>query len=366
MKRRIASIKNRLSHVALPIVSIFVSFIATGCATDRIHTTVRVKDYGSQIATRFRYRLFNRPDLEPVFEKLQPNVFSKNGIPCKLNDDGVLFGKMEVGYGPDINPLSYLACYFSFGVLPAIASHNVNKYAVIESVGGERVSRRVDMDFDYRMALTIISPLGLIYLDDNESVPTGNGYRMIKTSGTTSSLIRDACNDNIRESMAYGVVSRLKEMEDSGVIDVNFVKRVDEKAATERRRRAKIVAEAVGKERRDRIVSELRTREAIAEKKMARAQERTQRKMQSPLSGNASKSPYRIITLGRDGDSDFAYAFAIELNGEPSIQTFFDIQGVFRQELLNAYRIEHPKVDASMLRVVVKPQLDNGLIKGRA
>jgi len=366
MKICMININKWSSRVALYLVLFVVSLMVTGCASDRIITTVRVNDYGSNITTRFQYRLFNRPDLEPTFEKLQPNVFSKNGIPVKLNDNGVFFGKMEVGYRPDFNPLSYLACKFSLGVLPALASHNSSKHAVIENVGPDRVNRTVEMDFDYRMALTITSPLGLIYLDNNESVPSGNGYRVFKMSGSIFSLVRDACNDNIQEAMVYGVASRLKEMEDSGVIDVNFVKRMDEKVAAERARRAQLVAEMAGNKQMDRMVSELRNREEVEAKKMAIVQEKAKKEFEMTQNGEANKPPYRITMLERDGNSDFAYVFALKLNGEPSIRAFFALQGIFCQEVLDAYRIEHPKADVSKLRVVVKPRLDNGVIRGRA
>lgn len=366
MMRLIDDIKDLSLQRVLQLVSFVALVFITGCASDRILTTVRVKDYGDEVTTHFRYRLFNRPDLEPLFEKLQPNVFSdsEGAIPVKLNDKGVLFGKMEVGYSPDVNLFSEMVYMFSFGALPVLASHNAERCAVIERVGPVQVDKKVEIDSDYRMALTITSPLGLIYLDENGSMPAENGCRVFKMSGSVFSLIRDACNDNVRKAMVYGVASRLKEMEDSGVVDVDFVKRMDEKAAAERARRSRLIEEMSSKERRNRIDSELRTREEAEDKKIAIAQEKTRREIE--MTRDSDKSPYRITTLRREEDSDFAYVFALELKGEPSIRTFFALQGIFAQEVSDAYKIEHPNVDFSKLRVVVKPRLDNGLIMGRA
>jgi len=84
---------------------------------------------------------------------------------------------------------------------------------------------------------------------------------------------------------------------------------------------------------------------------------------QSELGG---KPPYRIVDLVREKDSDFAYAFTLELSGDASIQTFFGVQTVFANEVRAAYQTENPNADVSALRVVVQPQLSNGKIIGRA
>ena len=79
-----------------------------------------------------------------------------------------------------------------------------------------------------------------------------------------------------------------------------------------------------------------------------------------------NKPPYRIIDLAREKDSDFAYAFTLELSGDASIQTFFGIQAMFANEVRAAYQMEYPNANISTLRVVVQPRLSNGKIVGRA
>jgi hypothetical protein len=78
------------------------------------------------------------------------------------------------------------------------------------------------------------------------------------------------------------------------------------------------------------------------------------------------KSQYRIDSLVRESNSDFAYAFTLEMNGEPSIEAFFGIQGVFAREVLDVYMAEYPNADVSTLRVYVLPRLSHGRIEGRA
>ena len=82
--------------------------------------------------------------------------------------------------------------------------------------------------------------------------------------------------------------------------------------------------------------------------------------------GNRLAAPYRILELARDQDSDFAYVFSLELNGKPSIMTFFEVQEAFADEVRIAYQKEHPGVDVSVLKVPVAPKLVNGRIEGRA
>ena len=76
-------------------------------------------------------------------------------------------------------------------------------------------------------------------------------------------------------------------------------------------------------------------------------------------------SQYGAKAMAEEG-SDFAYAFALELSDNPSIQTFFGVQNVFANEVRTAYMMENPNADPSALRVVVQPRMSNGRIVGRA
>ena len=78
------------------------------------------------------------------------------------------------------------------------------------------------------------------------------------------------------------------------------------------------------------------------------------------------KPLYRIDSLVRESNSDFAYTFSLKMNEDSSIEAFFAIQGVFAREVLDAYKAEYPNADVSTLRVYVLPRLVNGRIEGRA
>ena len=102
------------------VVPLMIMLVGAGCASDRLITTVYGKDYGTTINTRFRYNLVNRPDLQSQVERLQPNVFSRTGIPVEINDDGFFVKDHEIGYWDDLNGFTLLVYFASIGTLPTV------------------------------------------------------------------------------------------------------------------------------------------------------------------------------------------------------------------------------------------------------
>ena len=351
-----------LSHIT---VALMLLLVGAGCASDRLIVTVQAKDYGSTVTTQFRYNLVNRPDLMSEVERLHPNVFSRSGIPVKINDDGAYVKSQEVGYGDDVNWFSILVYFASLGTLPAFSSHDADKWVIVESIGVDKVHRRIGMNLDHKMTMTCFSPLGMLCLRCNGAEPVENG-RAFVSSGFLKDLARDTCNVSITEAMAYGLASRLKEMEDSGAIDESIFRRMKEAEAAERERQLKKAAEEAERKRRDLVMAEQRARAAAAEAERLRAQAASRTAMQKIQIGQANKPPYKIIDLVREKSSDFAYTFSLELSGNASIQTFFGVQNIFANEVRAAYQMEYPNADMSSLRVVVQPSLSNGRIVGRA
>ena len=161
--------------------------------------------------------------------------------------------------------------------------------------------------------------------------------------------------------LSYAIAYRLKEMEDSGAMDVALSKLAVMKKEEERQRQ---VAAAKAAEQRARAEAAEARRRALAEAEAKRRhmQEESQ-KVRSKL---VNTPPYRIIDLAREKGSDFAYAFSLELVGDASIQTFFGVQNIFASEVRTAYLMEYPNADVTALRVVVQPRLSNGRIVGLA
>ena len=140
----------------------------------------------------------------------------------------------------------------------------------------------------------------------------------------------------------------MRELEDAGIINDAVCAKAKSLREHERQRQN---AEA----QRQRLERERQARQ----KSIARTLQN------GPVPQHAT-TPYRIVYLERDGGSDFAYRFALVLNGEPSIQTFFGIQKVFADEVRSAYHIEYPNADLHSLRIAVQPRMVNGRVEGRA
>jgi len=348
------------------VVPLMIMLVGAGCASDRLITTVYGKDYGTTINTRFRYNLVNRPDLQSQVERLQPNVFSRTGIPVEINDDGFFVKDHEIGYWDDLNGFTLLVYFASFGTLPTVCSHDEDKRVIIQNIGADKIGKRINMHFDYKGTMTFFPPLGMICLRCDGSESVENGRAFVSSGLLIKNLVRDTCNEKLVEAVAYGVASRLKEMEDLGQIDESIFRRMKEAAAAERERQLKKAAEEAERKRRDLAMAEQRARAAAAEAERLRAQAASRTAMQKMQIEQANKPPYHIIDLVREKGSDFAYAFSLELDGNASIQTFFGVQNIFANEVRAAYQMEYPNADMSSLRVVVQPSLSNGRIVGRA
>jgi len=175
-----------------------------------------------------------------------------------------------------------------------------------------------------------------------------------------------SAKSNFAKALVYGIAAKLKEMENAGIINESIARNaaaVRKGIDIQRKRREDEIKKRQEQDR------ERRTYEARVKMLTLERQKRQgiiERTMQQPLAEPPPKAPYHIIMLERDGKSDFSYRFALNLNGEPSIQTFFGLQKIFAEEIRVAYQSENPGSDASALRISVQPQLVNGRIEGRA
>ena len=150
--------------------------------------------------------------------------------------------------------------------------------------------------------------------------------------------------------LAYGLATALRQLESSGAMQ----------EVVARRRLVEAQARLQQERERERQKKEERQQQIeLAQRQIAQT-------LQQSQTTSGQMSPYRIIKLKREGNSDFMYVFTLVLNGEPSIQTFFGIQKLFANELLDAYKLEYPNADVSSLRIAVQPELIEGRIQGRA
>jgi len=320
-----------------------------GCVSERTDVWADVKDFGPSIRTRHRYKLsgyrwkcpdeirayFQNPGLgnaklnewcreneriifnrySAALYKHQPDVFSDTGIPIVLNE-------VSSTQSSDIFP-TFVLSILSFFAFPAWIQGSGEDVVAID-VGNSGVGiGKVVVGMCSQESISLIIPSSLLLNGEGAHCEKDTGYStsFFEKNRIFFDRYKTSERDGVGGIMAYAIASRLKELEDSGQIDAILVQGTHGDGNLKAKYKASTV----------------------------------------PI----QKPPYRIASFVRESNSDFAYAFALEMNGEPSIETFFGIQTIFVREVLSAYKMEHPDADVSNLKVDVQPRLLNGRIEGR-
>ena len=332
-----------------------VSGMLAGCVSERAYVWADVRDIGPNIRTRHRYKLsgykwkcpdeirayFQNPGLgdaklnewckenermifkrySTAFSRFQPDVFSDSGIPILLNE-------VSSTQSSELFP-TFVLSILSFFAFPAWI-HGSGEDVIAINVGNADIDiGKVTVGMKSLESMSLIIPSSLVLFDDGAD--GAEDARYSKSALVTNRIFFDRSEtsgqDCVDGVMAYAIASRLKEMEDSGQMDAILVQ-------SNHRYENYPLPHLSPKHETSDVPSQ--------------------------------KPPYRIVSFARKADSDFAYDFALEMNDNPSIETFFGIQGVFAREVLSAYKMEHPDVDVNSLKVDVQPQLSGGRIVGRA
>ena len=355
-------------------VAVNVAF-AAGCCHVRNLATTDARDYGRHIETKYRYWVVDEnKQFSRQFAKENPSVFSDDGIPIEIHTyQGVLPSKSlnfrVFGNRNLLWEFFYFCCQMGTGwmVLPYYIRgyENVRVYSIkIVEVDARTVQMSV-FESDDKIVGGLIPIIPLLCYHGNpapESFAQGRIFETHEYLSDCSSKIKS----NFTKALVYGVASKLKEMESAGIINESVVKNAAAARRSIDKKRKRVEDEIKKRQELDR---ERRTYEARAKMLAIERQKREVtigQTMQHPQSEPMPKAPYHIVMLERDERSDFSYRFALSLNGEPSIKTFFGLQKIFAEEIRVAYQSENPGSDASALRVAVQPQLVNGRIEGRA
>ena len=333
--------------------------LACGCLRYRSVAAADVKDAGAPIRTRFRYcpswahgkeKSGDGERLRTRMKRYQPQVFADDGIPIVIAERNV--GHEDWGSWK-INRYQDPMGFASKRVLYALTFSIVPLFNGTESTGMEEVRLVDDQNpaTSFRMykrqdnAFSFLTPLPfLLYSGLPDMRGCENGVARVRRENFFTGSEDKFANEHPEgeEVFAYALATKLKELEDIGRIS---------EATLEGSVRALV-------HRKDFIAKEVTRKTPVSSPY-------TKKGSSSKPSGQL-KPLYRIESLVREGGSDFAYAFSLKMNGEPSIEAFFGIQGIFAREVLDAYKTECPNADESTLRVYVLPRLVNGKIEGRA
>ena len=345
---------------------------AAGCWHARNFATSDAKDYGQHLRTRYRYWVVHgNKEFSEKFERLNPDVFSQDGIPIAIRTYQGVSPSRSWSYldGDDffLFDLLYFCCWLGTGgiVFPLHMRGNEQTLEYSIDVLGTNASNAKVRVFEQndKIAGTIVPCLCYHGSPAPDSFSHGRSFETHEYRFGNGS---DA-KSNFSTALAYGVASKLKELEEGGIINeciANNATNVRKNIDSQRRHHEEEVKKRQEEDRR-RKEHEAWQRQIAAERKQRES--KIQQTLQRPdVSPQSAQPPYRIVHLERDGSSDFAYRFALVLNGEPSIQTFFGIQKVFADEVRSAYHLEYPNADLHSLRIAVQPRLVNGQIEGRA
>lgn len=340
-----------MRHLASYGFPIVLALAASGCLhIRRAAAVVDVPGPICSVATRNRYQVIWRlgqhaSNKTRLLKLFQSRVFADDGIPVTVTIVDSRSDSFGLSNEAKIAQFVFYLC--SCGIAPFFNNFETHEMAAISIpyVAAEQ-SRNVSVATK-RDAMWAILPIPACMYVGEASFPHSNpdakSLFVDHHYGMNSGVAvwgYDA-NDWAYQAWAYGLASRLKELEDAGVIN-------DEIAAKHAADRKK--AEAA--------------RQFAAEKK--KHEQRISRTLHRPSGAGAARPPYRVLRIERDANCSFAYNFALELNGEPSIQTFFGVQNVFEDEMRSSYLLEYPNAEASSLRIAVHPRLTDGRIEGRA
>ena len=193
--------------------------LVSGCAQYRKIVVPEVADIGAEIKTKNKYRLIKPDELRSVFERVQPGVFSSDGIPFILQE-----GEYRIIDEPGAAFLPYcVLCGFTMLTLP-IVEWSEKSLAYTIRIGGRDGEKSVFDLRDKSDSNTSLSPLSLLF--PYGEPPPISGRRLYSHRHTNcfpDQADHDRNNGEIKRitdsAIAYGVAVRLKEMEDAGKIN---------------------------------------------------------------------------------------------------------------------------------------------------
>ena len=351
---------------AIPLFAALAVF-SSGCfMSRRVCVTADVPKLDTRVKTANRYEIIGH-GINDTAKRKFPGVFADGGIPIILKEE------LECNNGPNIilGPLPL------FLPIPDRQSQRMIRRDTVEIAGTPTLQSSFTLQTKYDNSTSFWLPTAfLCFMGSGSDAENPHFDAHLRTFCKVNAPVtfHETIASAELDITIRAVASKLKQAEDAGMITSDVIdkalvykRQLDAKRReeTEQAWRRDIALKARQAEDRKRREFETRQRQlALQQKRRETAIGQTlQHPQQSPA---AHQAPYRIHYLAREKDSDFAYAFTLELSGEASIETFFGIQAVFANEVLSAYQMEYQKADVSTLHVVVKPALLEGRIVGRA
>lgn len=320
------------------LLVVLFGVIIVGCVSRRYGAVALVQDVGEVISTRHRYRIVRSDEggddsynrriralvgdemieahigifTNEVLARVMPSVFSDDGIEFKVHH---CHHHAESKY-----TWTQVLCGFSLTIIPECGrDEHVHSYK-IEMQEDKRIGESFEIMRFSEFALSIL-PTSFVFWG---GMPDCDGKRLycksekvagvsyLKDRGENCPDIQDELLSSREKAFAYAVAKRLKELENSGVIDELLRKREAEKSKA---------------------------------------------------------PPHRVERLSRDSEKDFAYDFALELESVPSnpSETVRAVIHDFAKAIVEDYADTFPHAKKDLLRVAFSGVSISGMkISGKA
>ena len=229
---------------------------------------------------------------------------------------------------------------FSLNILPIVESKHIDSQWIISLGNEDSVLATVESCEYCGYSFSMLSPLALLFHWGKRTCFKGckiyDGHRF---GDISFSLSIDS--SLINEPLAYSLAVKLKELEDSGIIN------------------EQVVAKAFSQYNLSKISERQRTVEKSRQKKMG----------ETVQDAKGSQHTFDIVRLEREEGRDFAYSFVLASKSSDriSLADYNTIRTAFRSSIKEHYLLGHPDLNPRSL-VVDFPEyaLKNGQIVGRA
>ncbi len=325
--------------VSIYIILLAMLAVCSGCGHTHVVITMNVPQIGEDtIKTKYRYKVIENSKYGEIDNSVQlavyqPNVFDTSGIPIKIQKS------IKNGHSNG----SWMLGIMTLGILPVFDStHFDSQWSISAGEENEAVAAIIESCNHSDWSGSLLSPFGLLFNWGKKTCFRDCCFFDKHSFGFEGDIYNYNIKQLENEALSYGLAIKLKELENSGIIN------------------EQVVAKAFSQYNLSKISERQRT---VEESRLKKAGEK--------LSDNNGKQHvlFDIVRLEREKGVDFAYRFVLasKSSNRISLADYNTIRTAFRSSIKEHYLLEHPDLNPRTL-VVDFPEyaLKNGQIVGRA
>lgn len=306
--------------------------LVAGCRHGRVVAASNARDNGDVICTRFHYKLIGSGEykyMNDQFQKCQPEVFYDDGINVNVSVEDTLKKDYE------INQVNAFFSFMTLGIVPSVSKSHLHRRCMLSiagrQIGSVEVCARID---EAEMSVPFMS--FLVFLGDGTTC-IATGKKFVEHNYDKPCIYYYLA----QKAMAYGIASRLKEAEGSGLINERFVMAAQS-------------AQSLS--------------DAYATRAKIQADETTRHGGTAKVAEADGSSPFEIVRCDNERGKDFAYTFTLRRRGggAATLSDYGVMRSAFRSMIRTNYASSHPDVNPRTLVIdFTEYALKGGVINGR-